>query len=288
MLNKKIIKQILSLNPDLNKEAILKMIEEKEVESKGFLTRESAARAVAEELGIKTSDVSFKTVVSIRNLVSGLNNVTIIARVIFVNPIQKFVHIDGTEGSMRHLRVVDKTGEIKVVLWDKKAEISAEDILGKVLRFSNCYIKQGFNGKIELNVGSRGFLKVENKNTYIDEFPSLKALITKIGEISEKDKIVNVFGAVRKIYPISPFKRGNGSKGKLRRLVLMDESGDITLLLWNKKVDEMLKIDCKKYLLVLGAKVRKSLNSCLELHINFLVDTVVLDNTHQIFEALTF
>jgi replication factor A1 len=287
MLDKKIIKQILSLNPDLNKESVLKMIKEKEVESKGFLTRESAARAVAEELGIKTSDISFKTVVSIRNLVSGLNNVTIIALVIFVNPKKKFFHADGTEGSMRYLRVVDKTGEIKVVLWDEKAEISAEDILGKVLRFSNGYIRQGFYGKIELNIGSKGFFKVENKNTYIDEFPSLTALITKIGKISENDKTVNVFGVIRNIYPISSFKRGNGSKGKLRRLVLMDKSGSITLLLWNKKVDEMLKIDCKKYLLVLGAKVRKSLNSHLELHINSLVDTSILDSTHQIFEALT-
>ena len=48
-----IMRQILSSRPDLTRAEVLKMVEKKEKEAKGFLTNESAARSIAAELGVE-------------------------------------------------------------------------------------------------------------------------------------------------------------------------------------------------------------------------------------------
>jgi len=44
-----VVQHILSCRPDLTEEEVLAMVEQKEKEAKGFLTRASAARSVAAE-----------------------------------------------------------------------------------------------------------------------------------------------------------------------------------------------------------------------------------------------
>ncbi|MCW4020236.1 MAG: OB-fold nucleic acid binding domain-containing protein [Candidatus Bathyarchaeota archaeon] len=256
------------------------MIEEKERDAKGFLTRESAARAVAAELGVQSSEVYFERRVSIKDLVSGLGDVTVTGRVILVGRQRKFVRSDGEKGRLRRLFVVDGTGEMKVVLWNDKANMpNMEKLTDRIVRFSHGYVRRGFDGGNELNIGSRGGLEIAPPNVSEDEFPPLTSFFKKIGEITGKENSVDVLGTVERIYPVSTFKRKDGSEGKVRRLELKDDSGGITVVLWNRKADELCEIEGGRYLEILRAKVKESANGYLELHVNFSADAAVLPKT---------
>jgi len=272
------IQRILSNRPDLTWQKVIEMIEQKERNAKGFLTRESAARAVASELGIQPSRSMFRRDMSICDLVSGLNDVTVVARVILVNPLKKFVRSDGTEGKARRLLIADKTGQTKTVLWDDKADIqNIENLTSLIVRFSHGYVRLGLDGRPELNIGSKGNLEFAPPDVSKDELPPLTSFFKKIGELTGKERIVNVLGAVGEIFPMSTFKREDGGEGKVRRLELKDESGMVMTVLWNSKVDELSVIRSGTILEVFRAKVRESNDGCLELHVDSSTDTAILN-----------
>ncbi|MEM3041341.1 MAG: OB-fold nucleic acid binding domain-containing protein [Nitrososphaerota archaeon] len=272
-----LVQQILSIRPDLRREEVLKMIEAKEKEAKGFLTRESAARALAIELGIKTSKASFKQEILIADLVSGLGDITVSGRVLHVCPAQKFARSDGTEGKVRHLLIADKSGEIKVVLWDDKADFpNISGSVDQIARFSHCYVRQGQDGKLELNVGSKGSIEFPLRDISEEDYPPLTNFTKRIGEITGKMESVNVLGIVERIYPATTFKRQDGSEGKVRRLEIRDSSGRASAVLWNGKVDELANISNGSYLEIFEARVKERSDGYLELHAGSSAATAVL------------
>jgi len=271
-----ILRRILSSHPDLTQEEVLTRVEQKERQAKGFLTSESAARAVAAELGVECSEVPLERGISIGHLVSGLGDVTVTGRVILVRSLQRFIRPDGSEGKVRRLSLADRTGEMKVVLWDDKAEVRAiEDLTGRIVKFSHGYVRRGFDGGLELNMGSRGNVQIAPDFSE-DEFPPLTSFLKEIGQVTGEERTVNVLGVAGRIYPVSTFKRNDGSEGKVRRLDLKDKSDEITVVLWNRKVDELAEIESGRYLEIFGGRVRESLDGTLELHVDSSTDAAIL------------
>ena len=271
-----ILRRILSSHPDLTQEEVLTRVEQKERQAKGFLTSESAARAVAAELGVECSEVPLERGISIGHLVSGLGDVTVTGRVILVRSLQRFIRPDGSEGKVRRLSLADRTGEMKVVLWDDKAEVRAiEDLTGRIVKFSHGYVRRGFDGRLELNMGSRGNVEIAPGFSE-DEFPPLTSFFKEIGQVTGEERTVNVLGVAGRIYPVSTFKRNDGSEGKVRRLDLKDKSDGITVVLWNRKVDELAEVESGRYLEIFGGRVRESLDGTLELHVDSSTDAAIL------------
>ncbi|RLI03307.1 hypothetical protein DRO38_02890 [Candidatus Bathyarchaeota archaeon] len=274
-----IIDRILSSRRELTRRMILQLIDSKIKESKGFLTVESAARAVAAELGLEITRVSLMKGTSIRNLVSGLGNVTIVGRILHVNPPRTFTRSNGEEGKMRSLYIADKTGILRVVIWGEKAELlGSSETIGKIVRFSHGYVRKGYGGRLELNIGLKGNIEISPPDIFEEEFPSINRFYKKIKQITKPETRVNTFGRVVKISPINTFTREGGVSGKVRRIEIRDQTGRITVVLWNSKVDELGDLEIGKYLEIFGAKVRKDLNGRLELHVDGSVDVTVLSN----------
>jgi len=272
-----IIQQILSVRSDHTREEVLKMIDAKEKEAKGFLTRESAARALAMELGVKTTKVSFEHGISIGDLVSGLSNITVSGRVLLVHHAQRFTRPDGKEGKVRHLLIADKTGEIKVVLWDDKADFpNIERAIDRIARFSHGYVRQGMGGKLELNVGLRGSIELSPSDVSEGDYPPLTMFTRKIGDMTGKEENVNVIGVIEYVYPTTTFKRQDGGEGKVRRLELGDSSGRATVVLWNEKVEELAEISSGRHLGIFEAKVKERADGQFELHVSNSTNIIVL------------
>jgi len=272
-----IVQRILSAHPDFTREEVFEMIEEKEKEAKGFLTRESAARAVASELGVETRKVFLKHGISIGDLVSGLNDVTVAGRVIFVHPLQKFARPDGTEGRVRRLLVADGTGRGRVALWDDMASLpDAEKLIGQIVRFSHSYVRRGFDGKPELNLGSNGALEIVMLDVQEQEYPPLTHFFKKFREIMAQEAIVSVVGVVDRVHPGSTFKRADGSEGKVRHLELRDETGRVNVVLWNDKVDELAEIREGEWLAIWKAKIRAVPSGDFELSVDGSVHSALL------------
>jgi replication factor A1 len=271
-----LIQKILASHKNLTREEVTSMIDGKVDEARGFLTRESAARAVAVELGAELSDFIFKRRVSVSDLVSGLGNVTVVGRVIFVSPVQVFTRSNGQEGRLRRVFIADKTGELGVLLWDDKVEmLEKESLIGKLIRFSHGYVRVGYYGKLELNIGSRGNIDIEPSDINENDFPPLKSYTKPIAEIKEEEA-VNTFGVLKQIFPASTFSREDGSEGQVRRLELGDDSGRITAVLWNNKVEELANVEVGCYLQFYQAKARQSIGGGVELHVDSSVGTAIL------------
>ena len=280
-----IIDRILSSRKDLTRETVLQMIDDKLKEAKGFLTPESAARAVAAELGLEITTFSLTSSMSISNVVSGLGDVTVVGRVLHVNPSRSFIRPDGEEGKMRSLYIADKTGVLRVVLWGQKADLlDCSEIIGKVARFSHGYVRRGYDGRLELNIGLRGNVEIAPSDISEEEFPSITSFFEKISHIRKSKGRVNIFGLIANVSPVTTFTREDGVEGKVRRLELIDRSGRITVVMWNNKVDELADVESGKCLGLFGAKVREDLNGHLELHVNGSVDSTILVNPPLAFQ----
>jgi len=272
-----IIDKILSFRKELTRNEVLQMIDSKIKEAKGFLTMESAARAVAAELGLEITAVSLTKGVLISNLVSGLGDVTIVGRLLHANSSRTFTRSNGEEGKMRSLYIADKTGVLRVVLWGENADLfDYSKMIGKIIRFSHGYIRRGYDGRLELNIGSRGKIEIAPSEISEEEFPRISVFFKKISQITKTETRVNTFGLIANVSPITAFTREDGVTGKVRRIELRDPSGRITLVLWNNKVDELDDVESGKYLELFGAKVREDLNGNLELHVDGSVDAAVL------------
>ena len=158
----KIINQILASRSDIKRENILKMIENKKKETGNFLTDETAARITASELGIKIAKKPTHLKIQIKDLISGLNDVSLTGQVVSVFPPKTFKRKDWTEGKFANIIISDTSGTLRVVLWDNKADlVEIKKIQRKeIIKISHGYVREGKDGKLELHLGDRGNIKI--------------------------------------------------------------------------------------------------------------------------------
>jgi replication factor A1 len=76
-----------------------------------------------------------------------------------------------------------------------------------------------------------------------------------------------VLGLVHEVFPESEFKRRNETSGKVKRLRLRDDTGETTLVFWNKKVDELGEVKKGDCLRIMNARIKEAQTGLLELHV---------------------
>ena len=157
-----IINKIISLNPETNRQEIIEMIKNKKIKSGNFLTDETAARIIASNLGVKIVKPPIELKIQIKDLISGLNDVSLVVKLISVFPPKTFKRRDWTEGKFATLLVSDKSGTLRVVLWDKNADLIETGMIQKdqIIQISHGYVREGLGGKPELHMGNKGKIKI--------------------------------------------------------------------------------------------------------------------------------
>ncbi len=254
-----IVQHILTVRHDLSQEDILKKIYEKKRSAEDYFIDEVAARLVASELGVElpNTEDSLRPEIAIKDLVTGLNNVTIIGKVTEIYPVQTFSRSDLTEGKVARLLLVGKTGTIKVVLWDEQVQpVEAEKIQpGQRIKVSHGYVREGLNGKPELHVGKRGELKISPLGQE-SELPATATNLTKISALKPNMNDVNVLARVCKVDAIRQFRRSTGQEGQVASIHLLDETGPIQLNLWNEQTEAVENIKVGDAVLVEHAYTR--------------------------------
>jgi len=265
-----IVQQILLTRRDLSRDDVLKKIYDKKHSAEDYFLDEVAARIVAAELGVEIQgeEEPFHGEISTKDLVSGLNDVTIVGRVIAVYPVQTFTRGDLSGGKVARLLLADATGTLKLVLWDDKIElIEAVKIQqDQIIKVLHGYVRESFDGKLELHLGKRGDIEALPKDVDETRFPHIAEFMDKIGQITPDKKKVNVQGQVTSVFPTSEFTRKDGTKGKVKRLRLNDETGEIILVLWNEKADELRTTAEGDQLRITNARVKTQLDNRIELH----------------------
>jgi len=265
-----IIAQILSTRTDVSRKDLLQKIEAKKAAAGGLLTDETAARLVASEMGVDViQELLHPREISIGDLVFGLNDVTVTGRVLIAHPMQTYDRKNGTEGKLAHLLIADKTGTLRILLWNDKAEIIQDDKLeqGQIVRILHGYIREARDGQLELHLGQRGELQINPKDAKEDNYPQIESFIEKIGKIAGKQKKANIVGTVQNISQTTVFQRRDGTEGKVLRLTLRDATGQITAVFWNDKVDALNGVKIGDRLQIIDGKVKKRIGDQLELQI---------------------
>jgi len=264
-----IIQQILARHPEVSRDQILEKLETEKNKTGCLIADETLLRLIAARYGVEVLQNKVYRKLSLSHLVPGLNDVTVTGRVIAVYPSRTF---EGERsGKFATLIIADEDAVLRVVLWNDKVDLieSGELKAEQVIRFSHGYTREDRKGKAELHLGIKSQIEVEPKNVKADEYPSISKFATKIAEITQAHKNLHLTGKVKESFPLSTFTRQDQSKGTVMRFILADETGEVPVVVWDEKAEELektVKVNVK--LRLVNAKVKENANGNLEVHVN--------------------
>jgi replication factor A1 len=268
MTAEEIIQQILSKHPEVDREQILENLETKKKKTGGLIADETLLRLIAAKYGVEILQKRVYLRLSISHLVAGLNDVTVTGRVVVVYPPRTFN--GARSGKVANLMIADKDATLSVVLWNDKVDLIESDELkaGQVIRFFHGYTRKDREGKVELHLGSKSQIEIEPQNINADDYPSIDKFATKISKITQDSSNVHLVGKVIEVFPASTFTRSDMSTGTVMQLTLADETGEIPIVIWNEKAEELeKKLKANANLQLVNAKVKENGNK-LEVHVD--------------------
>ncbi|HJX02858.1 MAG TPA: OB-fold nucleic acid binding domain-containing protein [Candidatus Bathyarchaeia archaeon] len=264
------ITHILSKHPEASREEIVKKLEKERHKTNGLISDEILLRIIAAELGVEIENNKAPTpTLSAADLVPNLNNVTVTGRVIAVFPPKAF---NGhKKGKIASFLIADKHDILRIVLWnDKTSLVEKNEVkVGRLIRISRGYTKEGPGG-VEVHVGERSRFDLTPQDLKEEDYPAAKEFNTKIADVTQasRSRKVNLNGVVKKLFPTSTFERQDSSTGKVMRLILADEGGEIPVVVWNEKVDELCNVKEGDRLQIINARTRKAQDNGTEVHID--------------------
>lgn len=236
-----LVEELLKARPELTRQDLTKRIaEKKETVGAGYLTDQGALFLVAGELGVSLQP-SVSSDLSLKDLHIGANDITVVARVLAVYPTSTYNKKDGGSGRYRRLVLFDKGISSRLTVWDDN--VDDPDKLGvatgSVLRVVSGYVKQGLDGKPNLNLGKKGRLElVENS-----KLPTLDEISEKLTKATAERPIMALECTVTSEPRYSEFVRSDGSPGSLYQFGVGAQAGkeQQRLVIWSPSARPELK-----------------------------------------------
>jgi replication factor A1 len=215
--------KLLKSRPELTREELMTRIaQKKETVGAGYLTDQGALFLVAGELGVNLQP-AVSSDLSLKDLHIGANDITIVARVLAVYPTTTYNKKDGGSGKYRRLVLFDKGVSSRLTIWDDNVEdpdklgITA----GSALRVVSGYVKQGLDGKPNLNLGKKGKLElVQNA-----KLPTLDDVSEKLTKVTAERPVIALDCTVTSEPRYSEFVRSDGSPGSLYQFGVGAQAG---------------------------------------------------------------
>jgi replication factor A1 len=174
-------------------------------------------------------------------------------------------------GKYASLIVADKDDVLRVMLWNDKVDLIEKSALktGNIVRFSHGYTREDRNGKVELHLGDKSEIEINPQNLNPQDYPDIGRFATKISEITTAQKNIHLVGIAKAVFPSSTFTRQDLSTGKVLRFTLSDGTGEVVVVVWNEKAEELelcLKQNVKVQLV--NAKAKTTSNRGFEIHVD--------------------
>jgi len=170
------------------------------------ISEHAAAVMLAEELGIKLEEG--EELLRIADLVPGMSNVNIVARVLRKFPPREYTKRDGSRGKVANLVVYDSTGQARLVLWDNFVGKYYEELNpGDVIKIIDPLVKEGMRG-IELHANFRTRIIKDPEDPRVEEIPPLEEVRSynyrrvKIRELEGNERFVELRGTIARLYRV--------------------------------------------------------------------------------------
>jgi len=151
------ILQEIQKSTNLAKEELEAKIEEKQKELSGLVSIEGAAYLVATELGLDLLGKKRRKF-EIKNISSGLKNLTLYGRIFKVSPIVEFQRQDGSSGKVSNIFLGDDTGFVRAPLWNEQVDLIEEGTIkvGDAIQIINAMSRDSIYGGTEIVLGKYG------------------------------------------------------------------------------------------------------------------------------------
>ncbi|MCX8150016.1 MAG: OB-fold nucleic acid binding domain-containing protein [Candidatus Bathyarchaeota archaeon] len=266
-----LIQQILSKHTQTSRDQLLQKLDVARAKTGGLIADTTLLRMIARELGVDVSQEPPKpnNNFPLSKLVPGLNNVTVTARVIAVSNVHTF---EGAKpGKFASVTLIDHDTVTRAVLWNEKADMIETGKLksGQIARFSHCYTKEDHDGNVELHLSGKSHIEPDPPDVNDEDYPLfLDTHTEKICNVAA-NKHVALKGTVKQVLSKSVFTRQDQTEGTALRFKLADSTGEIVVVAWNEKAQELeplLKPNADVHLI--HGRVKNGSNGETEVHLD--------------------
>ena len=264
-----LVGELLQSSSELNREELMRRIEQKkQTIGAGYLTDQGALFLVAGELGVSLRKAEASSDMAIKDLYIGTNDVTVVARVLAIYPVSTYNRKDGGMGKYRRLVLFDGHDSVRLTVWDDLAEeiVKSGVAVNAPVRILDGYVKQGLDGKPNLNLGKRGKAEVVTDEKVAAKLVPLSAVTEKLTKITQERQVMALECIVDSEPRYSEFVRSDGSPGSLFQFGVTGEGGrpETRVVIWNPSAKPELRKGQK--VLVTNVRSRRSLNGEYEIH----------------------
>ncbi|MHA1797539.1 MAG: DUF2240 family protein, partial [Candidatus Helarchaeota archaeon] len=267
----KVIKLIMEKSEKTKKE-ILEEINEQMDKMGGFLSEEGAIMMIAQEHGIKfeKEDDKYEKRLLINELVPGMNSISVVGRIVALFPIKEFTRKDGSVGKVGSIMLQDRTGQIRLTLWDKQVEFFEypEAEIGRLIEVTSANIKAGWKGGIDMSIGKKGQIK-PNPDVDPNDYPEVKKEILKISQIKPNMNNVSTIGKVINDPTIKNITTKDGRETSLLEVYIADETGKIKIPIWENNIESVKNVKKGDVVLIENAYSKEGFNNTIDLNVGF-------------------
>lgn len=257
------------LKAGITEEEIKRQINERYNELQGFMSKQAILFLIAKEHGLdiassNTDELIHQEIdyndfaIPISNITETMSNIVITGRILRIFDTHNFVRKDGSPGKVGSCIIGDKSGTIKVVLWDEQTEILEKDFfkVGEIVQVIGGYSKVGLDDKIEVHLSKARKIILSPKDVSLSQVPPLdtfkdlkvqgataskKGSELSIKELLDKEGFIKVITGVIKIEEFKEIIKKNGEKTFLLKLILSDDTSAIRVLIWGMDAVNSLK-----------------------------------------------
>ena len=255
----------------MTKQELEKKVKNKVEEYGGFMSEQGVLFIIARENGLdlrspEIDDFEYDELeeevdydeftIDISDLKEGMTNIVLLGKILSVQKVREFVRKDQSVGKVCSFLLGDKTGTMKIVLWDERVDTVNQEYftLKELVRVVGGYAKLGQNENIEVHLGKKGTLilspEVSGKKreqlgavtiTSSEDVPSLDNL-KPLSQALQQNKYLSVVKGIVQIEEFKELELKSGDKSFLLTMFLEIEGFTIRVKAWGMKAVECLKM----------------------------------------------
>jgi replication factor A1 len=264
-----LVTEVLRSKPEISRDLLMERVQEKKrTVGSGYLTDQGALFLIAGELGVRLQDMVTADL-TLKDLHIGANDITVVARVLAIYPIAEFKKKDGSGvGRYRRVNLFDRNGVGRLTIWEDNEEAMKLSgiVVDMSVRVVSAYVKQGLDGKPNLNLGKRGRLETVTDPSIVAKLVSLSALSKRVEDVQEGETVLALDGLAASDSRRSTFvRRDDGSNGSLTQFELKGPGDRTTrVVIWDGS--DSLQVKSGSRVRVTNLRHKKGRQGEVELH----------------------
>ncbi|MFT4311239.1 MAG: hypothetical protein ACMXX7_01280 [Candidatus Woesearchaeota archaeon] len=240
MNNLETIKQKIVEEANITAEELTKKIKSKLEELSGLISEEGAAHIVANDLGVDL--LKTDGVVKIKDLMPGMKDVSMNAKVIRKYDLRTFNRQSGEQGKVAKALVGDETGITMLVFWDDKTKYFESINDNDIINAKNLNVRDN-NSRTEVHLGTGSEVKVnpegvEIKTQTSSNAPPSQIPRKKISDITKEDSYAEVLATIVQVFDIKFFEK-NGETGSVLNIFIDDGTDNMRTVLWKEQIPKI-------------------------------------------------